>query len=526
LRCVVVAFAVIVIALAVELNRITRLALACRACPEMSRPDKKERDTKKNRGRVTSVERAIASAKSQIHVGAEGITVEPHNTSFSSVEIESLVEEPQRVGKRDKERQQSSERSRARSHSLSRTLVRSFRRKKKINRIEGATATETESSRPEKAERIAPAKQSSADGDDEEQFKITRILRMGSLRRRNKSVPPLPEGGLGRSISVANFNFFKRDRKDKDKANCTPDPADTDVNECEKELATRRSKLRASMMRRFKTNKSTEEVEASTSDHAENRPNRWRARRSMSMFGSSFSLKKMFHNETVPEEGFDNSTGAEPKLGIMKRSESSRQKLSQLIGLSSKAETDKSEACNDSRWEKIKQSRSLFNRNSFVLKKRSTAKSTSLEEPAAETSPTKEADVSVEQEDQSESDELHSSSNASPSDEEEVHEVTEYQKTELAETTIQQNTTVTNQPEAEDNQEDHIEEKNETEEVNAEEANVVVSQAREDRQAENAHGLILEADKSNLEIHSTDTEDVDCPDQENLEKVSSTHSSS
>ena len=55
---------------------------------------------------------------------------------------------------------------------------------------------------------------------------------------------------------------------------------------------------------------------------------------------------------------------------------------------------------------------------------------------------------------------------------------------------------------------------------------VVVSQAREDRQAENAHGLILEADKSNLEIHSTDTEDVDCPDQENLEKVSSTHSSS
>jgi len=52
---------------------------------------------------------------------------------------------------------------------------------------------------------------------------------------------------------------------------------------------------------------------------------------------------------------------------------------------------------------------------------------------------------------------------------------------------------------------------------------VVVSQAREDRHAENRHGHNLEADKNQLIIGLGLT---DCPKQEKLEKVSSMHSSS
>ena len=338
----------------------------------MSRPEKKE--TKTNLNHVSSAE--AITPMSQLNADPEGIVTIPHNASFSSVEIELLASEKtsQRINRV------------SRSQSLSRTLIRSFRRKKKPAQSNESTegsnhisnSNDSRITSANETSGVSTAAEDATPRNGEDQSKISRILRMGSINRfklrRNKSTSSLNDcSNVRRSTSLV--NFFKRERKDK--ANVTAD-LETTVTQCEDQIGSRKSRLRDSM-RRFRSNKSsstsTEEEEGTVASTSEK--SRWRPRRSMSMFGSSFNLRKIFHNETVTEEVNDESINQEPRLGSMKRSEGSRQRLSQLTSTPAEIGSPP-EGCNDSGktrrnsfGEKLKAGRNLFKRDSFILKKSS-----------------------------------------------------------------------------------------------------------------------------------------------------------
>ena len=430
----------------------------------MARPEKKE--SKTSLSHVSSVE--VIASTSQLNTDPEEIAIIPHNAPFSSAEIETVS---------GKDSQRSSRVSR--SQSLSRTLIRSFRRKKKPTQLNDSTGESNQASNPNDS-RITRANQSPAAAatteedaspkNGEEQSKISRILRMSSINRlklrRNKSTSSLNDDSyVKRSTSLV--NFFKRERKEK--VSATTD-VDTTVTESENQVGTRKSRLRESM-RRFRSNKSsstsTEEEEGAVASTSEK--NRWRPRRSISMFGSSFNMRKIFHGETVTEEDNNESPKQEPKLGAMKRSEGSRQKLNQLT--STPAETAATpEECNESVvktrrnsiGEKLKAGRNLFKRDSFILLKK---KSLSPEVDPAEESPTGSDVVNVENDSNQGEDEFQPTLNGHNL--EEGQAVAEDNCPELAEVQTQQQISVASQPESKDHQEKPHEETNQTKEAKA-----------------------------------------------------------
>ena len=233
----------------------------------------------------------------------------PHDTSFSSIEIEPLSREPRAVKKSE---------IRIRSNSLSRTLMNSFRRMKNNSKEENAETKENED--PATATDVAQ------DGQEEPgESKISRMLRLGSMRRRNKSASSLSDGNLAlspsRSTSIT--NFFKRERKDKSQSDANL-PSETDYVQSEKsQLGKRRSSVRDSFMRRFRNSKSIEVTD-------ENDQLRRKPRRSASMFAGSFGLKKMFPGGAVVEVAEPQVDHDAKPTSIIKRA-NSKQKLPQAV---------------------------------------------------------------------------------------------------------------------------------------------------------------------------------------------------
>lgn len=429
----------------------------------MSRPEKKEITT--NLSQVSSAE--VIASTSQLNTDSEGMAIIPRNASFSSVEIEPSTSENSRRSNRV-----------TRSQSLSRTLIRSFRRKKKSTHSDESAGEknqigDTNDSRNTGANETPGGETVEKDAvpkSGEEQSKISRILRMNSISRfklrRNKSVSSLNEAlNVKRSTSLV--NFFRREKKEKV---CATVDAEITTTECEDQLGTKKSRLRDSM-RRFRSNKSsstsTEDEEGAATSASEK--NRWRPRRSISMFGSSFNLKKIFHSEPVSEEVADDITNQDPILGAMKRSESSRQKLSQLTSMPGEVGAT-SEGCNDSEktrrnsiGEKLKAGRNLFKRDSFILKKSSTSKTSNpVEEPTEETSASSE--ILIENDTNLGQDESQPTSNSHKLDEDK-QAVADDDSHNSSKLQIQQQISGTSQLELKNHQEKPFEETNQTKEA-------------------------------------------------------------